>query len=168
MRHFKRSGNRTGPSMTIQDSHGRLLAIPREPEPSEVAVLGICLLYGVIGSVWYEQVASAAVRSYPGIGGRTFVAGLAVGGVTALYGLAQPTLRGMRLERAGLWLLVSLCLAFTAWSPFATTARGIGLMIYMGILVTVPSFFVARRRGRQIRAVEYALRARPEVPHADA
>lgn len=168
MRHLRRTGERTGPHMAIQDSQGQLLAIPRELEPFEVAVLGICLLYGVLGSIFYNQTASAAIRSYPGLGGRVFVAGLAVGGVTALYGLARPTLRGMRLERAGLWLLVSLCLAFTAWSPFATTARGLGLMIYMGILVTIPSFVVARRRGRQIRAAEKALRARPEEPHADA
>ena len=160
-------GRRGSPPAAIRDSHGHLLAIPRDPEPFEVATLGVCLLYGVIGSVWYDQVASAAIRAYPGIGGRTFLACLTVGSMTALYGLSVATLRGMRLERAGLRLLVFLCLAFAIWSPIAANARGVGLMAYMGLLVTIPSFFVARRRGRQIRAAEHALRARPEVPRVD-
>lgn len=152
--------------MTIHAQGGQVLALPRDAEPFQVGVLVMCLFYGLIGSMFYEQLAATPIRRYPEPGGRVFLALLALGALTALLGLVRDTLQGLRLERAGLWLLVCLCAAYSIWTPFAVGFRGLPLMMFLGILVTVPGYVLVRRRTRQIRAAEHpqtaASAARPK------
>lgn len=150
--------------MILKDSSGRVYA-QRTVEPFEVATLAVSLLYGCLGLVLYEQVASRSIKLYPLLGGRVFLALLAVGAATALAGLSRNNLRGLRLERAGLWLLVWLGAAYTVWTPFAVGWRGVGLVLSFGMLLFVPGAVVAWRRGRLIAEVEEAaVRKRPEEP----
>lgn len=149
--------------MVIPEQRGKVLALPREADPFQVAALSLCLLYGTLASAFYDELSATSVRLYPGIGGRVFLAGLILGSLTALAGIRIKNLRGMRLERSGLLLLVTLCGLYTVWTPFSVGWRGLGLILWMGILVSVPGYVVARRRGRQIKAAERVLRGRPEV-----
>lgn len=154
--------------MTIHSGRGRVIAVVRDFDPFQAGVLIVCLIYGIIATGWYGTLASGSVRNYPGIGGRVFLASLAIGSFTALVGMVQNNLRGMRLERAGLWLLVFMCAAYAVWSPSSLGWRALPLTLWLGLLVSVPSLVVARRRGRQINQAEQALRARPEVPRDGA
>jgi hypothetical protein len=153
--------------MTMQDNHGGPLAVPREVEPFQVATLFLSLFYGVVASAWYEQVASTSIKLYPGPGGRIFLAGLVLGSLTALLGIRNKTLRGIRVERSGLLLLALWGSLYAVWTPFAIGWRGLGLILWMGLLISVPGYIVARRRGKAIDAAERALRARPEVDPDD-
>lgn len=150
--------------MTIHSGRGRVIAVVRDFDPFQAGVLIVCLIYGTLATGWYGTLASNSVRNYPGIGGRVFLAALAVGSFTALAGMAQNSLRGMQLERAGLWLLVFMCAAYALWSPTALGLRALPLTLWLGLLVSGPSLVVAVRRGRQINQAEKALRARPEDP----
>lgn len=146
----------------IKDPAGHLLAVERKREPFELAALFICWLSGMTGSLWYDTLADDSIRAYPGVGGRVFLALMVVGSGTALIGVFQRSLTGMRLERAGLWLLVSLCLSFTVWTPFAVGWEGLGMVLFFGLLVAGPGFYVARRLTRLIDAVELAINDRQE------
>lgn len=151
------------PTVGIHDHVGRL-ALTRSIEPFELGALAACLLYGTVGSIWYDRATGTALRDYPGFGGRVFLLGLVVGATAALLGLARNTLDGLRTERNGLRLLFWLGLAYTVWAPFSSAGwRGLGLMVFMGGIAWVPALFVARRRSRQIAAAETALDgARPK------
>lgn len=147
--------------MILRDAAGHVYA-ERRIEPFEVGTLTVSLLYGTLGLLFYERVAGRTIKLYPVLGGRVFLALLAVGAATALAGLSLSTLRGLRLEHAGLWLLVWLGAAYTAWTPFVVGWGGLGLLLSFGMLLFVPGAVVAVRRGRLIAEVERAVRRRPE------
>lgn len=150
--------------MILRDAAGHIYA-ERRVEPFEVGTLTVSLLYGALGILFYDQAAGRTIKLYPVLGGRVFLALLAVGAATALAGLSLPNLRGLRLERAGLWLLVWLGIAYTAWTPFVVGWSGLGLLLSFGMLLFVPGMIVALRRGRLIAEVEQAVRQRPEGDH---
>lgn len=142
--------------MVITDDNGHIWA-ERKADPFEVGVLTLCLLYGFLGMVWYDRLAGRVVRLYPYIGGRVFLVLLAVGSATALVGLAGNTLRSLRLERAGLWLLAALGASYALWTPVAVGWSGLGLIFFFGVMLFVPGAVVAARRGRLIAEIEKAL-----------
>jgi hypothetical protein len=166
MRHAEQEGPRTGGYVISTPGRGFVIALARDLDPFQVGVLLVCLIYGVVATGWYGTLASLSVRNYPGIGGRVFLASLAVGSFTALLGLTRNSLRGMRIEQAGLWLLATMCTAYALWSPFSLGWRAVPLTLWLGLLVAVPSLVLALRRGRQIRAAEDHLRARREANDA--
>lgn len=141
---------------------GRVIALPRERSPFQVCVLAVGLLYAIVTTIWYGSLAATSVKMFPAPGGRIFLVLLGLGCGSTLVGLWQRGIQGLQVERAGLWLLVCLCLSYTLWTPFAVGVRGIGLMLWMGILLALPSAIVAVRLGRQIKDAEEAVaRARP-------
>lgn len=146
--------------MTLRDPDGHIL-LERKVEPFEVGVLLICLLYGGLGQVWFERLAGRAIKLYPVLGGRAFLALLFLGSLTALAGLALPTIRGLRMEHAGLWLLVYLGAGYAVWTPFSAGVAGLPLMLFFGMMLFVPGFFVARKRGKLIQAAENPAPAPP-------
>jgi len=152
-----------------RDRRGRVLA-ERSIDPFEVGTLVICVLYGLVGLAWYDTLTLRTVKLYPFIGGRVFLAALAIGSATALIGLARNNLRGLRLERAGLRLLVCLGVSFALWTPFTAGAGGISMLVSFGILLGVPGAVVSYRRGLLIRKLEGVNRARerPRGPNAPA
>jgi hypothetical protein len=160
-------GNRTtlggGPVMVMKDNDGHVLA-ERQVDPFEAGVLVLCLLYGGLGLAWFDRFAGRAVKLYPYIGGRVFLAMLFIGSVTALLGLTRSTVTGLRLERAGLWLLVSLGAGYAVWTPLAVGWSALSVILFFGILLFVPGAVVAWRRGRLIAQVERALTAPPMRP----
>jgi hypothetical protein len=133
-------------------SDGRLV-IGREIEPFEVAVLTISLMYGLVATFRYD-LAATSVRMYPGYGGRFFLVLLALGGLVGLMGVLNRSRWGMRLEGAGLTLLSILGLAYGLWTPFSVGARGVGLLLFLGVLLFVPSAVLARRLRRYLRRAE--------------
>ena len=166
MRHAGQEGPRVDGHIVATRGHGFVVALARDLDPFQVGVLLVCLIYGVITTGWYGTLASLSVRNYPGIGGRVFLVSLAVGSLTALLGLTRNSLTGMRIEQAGLWLLTFMCTAYALWSPFSLGWRAAPLTLWLGLLVAVPSFILAIRRGRQIRLAEEHLRARREAQDA--
>lgn len=140
----------------MRDPDGHVLA-ERRVDPFEVGVLVLGMLYGGLGLAWFDRFAGRAIQLYPLIGGRVFLAMLFIGSVTALAGLSRGTLRGLRLERAGLWLLVSLGAAYTLWTPVVVGWRGLSLILFFGIMLFVPGAFVAYRRGKLIAEVEHVI-----------
>lgn len=130
------------------------VVIPRRIDYFEVGVFSICALYGIIALSSYSTLAATAIRMYPGWGGRLFLALLIAGGATGLISYAFKTIMGPRLELAGLTLLVLLCIAYSLWTPFSVGLRGIGLLLFMGVLIAIPGFFTCRRIGRDIGELE--------------
>lgn len=139
--------------MSVTDGKGRLVAVVREPEPFEVMVAWTAMLYGVVCSLDYS-LAATAIRTYPFFGGRVFLAGMALAALTILVGVMRRSEVGMKIERAGLLLLSTLACGYLLWAPFAVGKRGIGLMLFLGLVMAVPSFIVARRLGKYIQDVE--------------
>lgn len=137
---------------------------PRPVDPFEVGTLVLCLLYGLAGIALYDRLNLRTIKLYPFIGGRVFLAALAIGSATALLGLLRNNLRGLRLERAGLWLLVSLGASFALWTPFTAGTGGVSMLVSFGILLFAPGALVAYQRGQLIKRIERASRAleRPE------
>lgn len=148
--------------MSITHGDGHTLALTREQNPFAVAALGVSFLYGLVCTVFYESLAATSIKLYPWMGGRVFLAGLMLGALTALAGMRSNTLTGMRTEQAGLYLLAMLCTSYALWTPFSVGWRGLGLVLFMGVLIAAPAFVVARRLGRQLRQAEAALEARQE------
>lgn len=128
--------------------------IARRVDYFEVGVFGICALYGTITLTSFQELAATSVKMYPGIGGVAFLAMLVVGGATGLISYAFKTIIGPKLELAGLTLLVLLCIAYSLWTPFSVGLRGIGLLLFMGVLIAIPGFFTCRRLSRYIDEVE--------------
>lgn len=143
--------------MSITDSEGHVVALPREREPFQVCALAVSLLYAATSTVAYDRMAATSIKLYPFSGGRVFLALLGVGAATALAGLYNPSLRGLRVEMAGLTLLVFLCASYVLWTPFSVGLRGLGLMLFMGVLIAAPGAIRVRRLREQIRAAEEAL-----------
>lgn len=131
---------------------GRLI-VGREIEPFEVGVLTMSLLYGLLGTFKYD-LAATSIRLYPGYGGRIFLVLLASGALLGLMGVANRSRWGMRLEGAGLSLLSILGLGYALWTPFSVGARGIGLLMFLGLLLFGPSLFLALRLRRYLRRAE--------------
>lgn len=132
----------------------RPMVITRQIDYFEIGVFGICALYGVITLARYQDLAATSVKMYPGMGGVIFLGGLVAGGATGLVSYAFKTIIGPKLEVAGLTLLVVLCLTYSLWTPFSVGLRGIGLLLFMGILIAIPGFFTRRRILRYIQRVE--------------
>jgi hypothetical protein len=125
-------------------------------EPFEVSILLVCLLYGVAGLAFYNRVSSTSIRLYPAPGGFIFLAALAVGAVVALYGLFGrhwQTAQGVRTERAGLVMLTGMSVAFAAWTPFAVGARGVNILLFLGVAVAVPCVWRLCQIGRFLQAL---------------
>lgn len=131
---------------------GRLV-IGREIEPFELAVLGLSLLYGLLGTFRYD-LAATSIRMYPGYGGRIFLVLLALGALVGLMGVVNRSRWGMRLEAAGLFLLSILGLSYAIWTPFSVGSRGLGLLLFLGVLLFAPSVFLALRLRRYLRRAE--------------
>lgn len=153
--------------MVLKDNRGHVLGLAREPDPFEVATLFLCLIYGALGSIMYDRLAGRSIKLYPFFGGRVFLVLLTIGSTTALFGLARNNLRGLRLERAGLWLLVSLGASYAVWTPFSVGWAGLPLIMFFGIMLWLPGTVVAVRRGKLITQAEAVLSggARPEGPN---
>lgn len=132
----------------------KTMVIPRPVDYFEVGVFGVCALYGVITLVRYQDLAATSVKMYPGYGGIVFLALLVAGGATGLVSFTIKTIMGPKLELAGLTLLVVLCIAYSLWTPFSVGTRGIGLLLFMGILIAIPGYFTRRRLARYIDEVE--------------
>ena len=130
------------------------VVIPRRIDYFEVGVFSICAAYGIMALASYSTLAATAIRMYPGWGGRLFLALLVAGGATGLISYAFKTIMGPRLELAGLTLLVLLCIAYSLWTPFSVGLRGIGLLLFMGVLIAIPGYFTCRRIRRDIGALE--------------
>lgn len=137
-----------------------VIPIPRHVDYFEVGVFAICALYGTVTMIRYDQLASISLKAYPGWGGMIYLALLTTGGITGLAGHTLKSLMGLKLELAGLTLLVLLCLAYTVWTPFSAGLRGFGLLLFMGILIAVPGYFTRRRLAKYIDKVEAIQRDR--------
>jgi hypothetical protein len=131
------------------------LTVIRVIDYFEVGSFAICTLYGLIALVRYDQVAAASVKMYPGAGGVIFLAMLTLGGATGLFSYGFHTITGLKLELAGLTLLIPLCIAYAVWTPFSVgIPRGLGLILFMGVLIGIPGFFTRRRLKRYIANLE--------------
>lgn len=138
-----------------------VIPIPRHIDYFEVGAFAICALYGVITLIRYDHLGTAsALKLYPWGGGIVYLGMLIIGGITGLVGHVLRSLMGLKLELAGLTLLVLLCLAYTLWTPFSVGWAGIGLVLFMGILIAVPGFFARRRLAKYIDKVEAIQRDR--------
>lgn len=130
----------------IPNSARRTIAVPRERNPFELWLMAATLLYGLVCSVAYD-LAATSIRMYPGLGGRLFLVLLVVGSAVTLTGLAMRTANGLRVELAGLTILVGLCLAYIVWAGFSVGLRGVGLVLFMGVAIAGPGI----QRGIQLR-----------------
>lgn len=129
------------------------LVIGREVEPFEVSVLAVSLLYGLLGTFKYE-LAATSIRMYPGYGGRVFLVLLALGALVALMGVANRSRWGMRLEGGGLTLLSVLGAGYALWTPFSVGSRGLGLLLFLGLVLFFPSALLAWRLRRYLRRAQ--------------
>lgn len=139
------------PGMTVT-SDGTVL-IGRDREPYEITVLLLGLLYGVICTFRYD-LAATSIRTYPGIGGRVFLALLALSSLVGLLGVASRSVTGIRMEGSALTLQACLGLAYSMWTPFVVGTRGLGLILFLGLILTIPSTIVAWRLRRYLRAAD--------------
>jgi hypothetical protein len=119
----------------------------------KLAVLGISLSYGLLCTIGYEKFTATSIKLFPGIGGRIFVGALAVGAAIALYGVLHGGIRGLLVERAGMLILAGMSLGYAAWVPAAIGTRGLGLLLFLGILVGGPAAVRVWRIYRWQRAI---------------
>jgi len=140
--------------MAQNSGERKVMVISRPVDYFEVGAFGICAFYGVIALSKYQELAATSIKMYPGAGGVIFLFLLIVGGATGLVSFAFKTITGPRVELAGLTLLVILCLAYSVWTPFSVGVRGIGLLLFMGILIGIPGIFTRRRLIRYINRLE--------------
>lgn len=131
--------------------------IGRDPEPYEITVLILGFLYGIICTFRYD-LAATSIRTYPGIGGRVFLVLLAFSSFVGLVGLASRSMTGIRLEGSALTLQACLGLAYSMWTPFVVGTRGLGLILFLGLILTIPSTFVALRLRRYLRKADEVAR----------
>lgn len=130
------------------------VVIPRRVDYFEVGVFAYSSLYGVVTLVNYTDLASRAVKIYPGIGGVVFLALLVVGGVTGLASFAYKTVTGPKLELASLTLLVILCITYGLWSLVSIGTQGVGLLLSMTLLIAFPGAFARKRLAKYVRDLE--------------
>lgn len=140
---------------------GRLV-IGREINPYEVSVLALSLAYGLMGTVRFD-LAATSIRMYPSPGGRVFLVLLAFGALVALTGLLNRSRWGLKVQAGGQTLLACLGAGYALWTPFSVGTRGIGLLLFLGILLFAPSAFLAVRLRRYLRRAEQLERARKQA-----
>lgn len=127
----------------------------RTVEPFRIAVYLFAVLWGSLTILNFGQSANSAIRQYPGMGGWIFLVLLTIGGATSLLSYLMKTVVGLKVEVAGLTLLILLCLAYTVWTPFSVGfLRGLGLQLSMLILIAIPGYFVRRAMVRYISSLE--------------
>lgn len=140
--------------MTNPQPEAPKLIVPRYIEYFEAGVFSMCTIYGLVTLVNYGQLAPTAAKLYPGPGGVIFLALLFIGGLTGLSSYAMKTIMGLKVELASLTLLVTLCVAYSLWTPFSAGTRGVGLLLWMGILIAIPGYLTRRRLAKMIKSLE--------------
>lgn len=111
-----------------------MIVIKASRHPHEVLLLIGCLLWGIAGTVAFEQVAVTSVRSLPTPWGLVFYILLAVGAAVPLFGIFRAGITGALIERAGLLILAGMCLAFAVAIAFTVPVRGLGFVLLMAAL----------------------------------
>lgn len=129
------------------------VVISRPVDYFEVGVFAICFIYGVLALARWD-LAAMSLKLFPWSGGVVFLSALVAGGATGLISYGFKTIMGPRLELAGLTLLVSFCLAYTVWTPIVLGERGIGLVLFMGLLIWIPGLFERKRLKKYITRLE--------------
>jgi hypothetical protein len=138
----------------MQDPDGQQV-VARELDPFAVCLLAVNFVYGLLCTISFSDFASRALRNYPGIGGQLFSGLLVVGTITALIGMAHKSMLGLRLELAALSFLAVLGLAYITWTLFSVGKAGTGFMLYLGVLLVIPSAWRSwkiKRRTRKLRS----------------
>lgn len=129
------------------------VVIVRPVDFFEIGVFSYATLWGVVSLTRYD-LATNALRMYPGHGGLVFLCLLVLGGLVGLYSWTMKTITGPRLEQAALTFLAFLCLAYVVWTPFSVGARGMTFLLAMAILIAGPGAFKARRLGHEIKEMQ--------------
>lgn len=131
-----------------------LISSPREPVA--VTVLSAFLLFCVLATFFYDQVATNSLRSFGDLGGRAFLLGLAIGCLLYLLAAWVDTPHAvLRFERPSWILLTALFLIYGSWSVALSGARATGFFLVLFALV-----IAAQWRLWRIRRFRAALKAK--------
>lgn len=131
--------------------------VVRSPrEPVAVTVLSAFLLYCVIATFFYDQVAGNSLRAFGELGGRTFLVLLALGCALYLTAAWVDTPQAvLTFERPGWILLTSVFLIYGTWSVATTGVRATGFFLVLFALVYAAQWrlWIIRRFRRAVAAV---------------
>jgi hypothetical protein len=97
----------------------------------EVAILTACLLYGLVGLVIFDRVATTTIRLFPTPFGHLVLGALASGALVALVGVARGDVFGVLLERAGMLVLLGSGLAYGLWAIGSNGLRGFAFASFL-------------------------------------
>lgn len=118
-------------------------AIRSGREPFEIALLSAIVLYGVLATIFFDQVSVTTLRSFPAPWGRLFIAAFGAGAAVALLGAVQPTITGILIEKMGLWSVAGLGSAFAIWS---IGVNGVKALAFAVLILGVAAASAARLR----------------------
>ena len=136
-----------------------MIVIKASRHPHEVLLLIGCLIWGIAGTVAFEQVAVTSVRSLPAPWGLVFYILLTVGAAVPLFGIFRAGIAGALYERAGLVILAGMCLAFAVAVAFTVFPRGLGfvlLMVALGVANIVRALQIPGEIDRLTKAAAAA------------
>lgn len=129
------------------------IVIPR-PDPLTVLVPSWCVLFGVIGAVFYGSAPSASTGTIPAPGVYIFFAGLVLSGGALLYGMWLRSVRGLRIKRGANVALGALLLVYSGWSVQALGFTRPFLLYSLFLTISVASFWQARRLNQALNPKE--------------
>lgn len=129
-----------------------LISSPREPVA--VTVLSSFLLFCVLATFFYDQVATRSVRSFGDIGGRAFMLLLAVGCALYLTAAWIDTPQAViTFERPAWILLTAVFSIYSSWSVWLSGAQATGFFLVLFALVVAAQWRLTRiRRFRRALA----------------
>jgi hypothetical protein len=103
--------------------------------PFQVFLILAMGIQAIIGSFYFNQAASAALRAFPEPWGRVFLAFTAVTCVVVLVGMSRPNSpEGILIERAGLYGLSGVTIAYALWAIGQSGFRATSFALILGAM----------------------------------
>ena len=99
--------------------------------PHEVALLFVCVLYGVVGLCAYDRVATTTVDRLGEPIGYAWFAAMTAGGLIALLGLFYPFggIKGLLVEQGALLILAAIWFGYALAVVATSGVRGTGFFL---------------------------------------
>lgn len=106
-------------------------ALRRHRDPFKIMVLGAAAVYGVVGTLLFDKVATNSIRELPGPLGRIFLAVYGLAALVSLWGIFHRTRSGKLIERIGLWSVAGFGASFGLLSYFTVGLRGFAFVLLL-------------------------------------
>ncbi len=121
-------------------------------EPFKLTMMGWFLLYGIMAVFRYDQIASAAVRSFPVPWGKAFLLLIGVCAAAVVYAAARDTISAaLRWEMPALIVLTMSFLVYACWSYALSGSKGLvlsGTLLFLSPACWIRLAQILRFRAR--------------------